>query len=100
MSVSTYKKSVLGKCALLLAAASVNAHADEDATMHTQVYEAMSPEMREAVRELKAEQKNEAERRTQERVSTDDGSNVIFIGDHPVAVAAVNEDGEIIVAEF
>ena len=100
MVVSINRKSLLINCALLLAASGLTAHADEDATMHTQVYEAMSPEMREAIRDLKAEQKNEADRQTQERSATSDGSQVIFVGDHPVAVAAMNEDGEIIVTEF
>ena len=99
MSILSCKKSLLFSCALM-ATAGINTHADEDATMHSQVYEAMSPEMREAIRELKAEQKNEAERQTQQKAATDDGEQVLYIGDHPVAVGAINEDGELIVTEF
>jgi hypothetical protein len=85
--------------ALLLFAAS-GLKADEDPSQHEQVLKIMSADMLDAVNQLKKEQRDLAAE--QNRLVDNDGQEmeVLFIGDHPVAVAATDENGKILVTEF
>ena len=85
--------------ALLLFAAS-GLKADEDSSQHQQVLKIMSADMLDAVNQLKKEQRDVAAE--QNRLANNDGQEmeVLFIGDHPVAVAATDENGKILITEF
>ena len=95
MAFSKHLLAVLG--ALCVSAPLI---ADEGVTEQQKVYDALSPEMRETIRKIKEGQVNTIEKQARSDGGVDTEVQVLIIKDHPVAVAAVNEDGEIIVTEF
>ena len=97
--MSGLRHTVSAIIALLLFAAS-GLKADEDSSQHQQVLKIMSADMLDAVNQLKKEQRDVAAE--QNRLADNDGQEmeVLFIGDHPVAVAATDENGKILITEF
>jgi hypothetical protein len=65
---------------------------------HQRLDELLTPEMKRAIAAQKQERRKEAERAGMQR----QGADVIIIKapSHPIAVAAIDENGEIIVAEY
>ena len=80
--------------------ASITLRAEENIAEHEQVYNALSPEMREAIEEIKKNQRELAGLRNQTASEDGASADVLHIPNHPVAVGAINEDGELIVTEF
>ena len=85
--------------ALLLFSAS-GLKADEDSSQHEQVLKLMSTDMLDAVNQLKKEQRDGAAEQNRLADKDGQGTEILFIGDHPVAVAATDENGKILVTEF
>lgn len=92
--------SMLRVATVLATLSSTTLHAKENITEHEQVRNALSPEMLEAIEEIKENQRKLAGARNQ--TVSEDGArvDVLYIENHPVAVGAINEDGELIVTEF
>ena len=65
---------------------------------HQRLDELLTPEMKRAIAAQKQQRREEAERAVAQR----QGADVIIIKapSHPIAVAAIDENGEIIVAEY
>jgi len=74
--------------------------ADEDSSQHEQVLKLMSADMLDAVNQLKKEQRDVAAEQNRLADKDGQGTEILFIGDHPVAVAVTDENGEILVTEF
>lgn len=85
--------------ALLLFAAS-GLKADEDSSQHEQVLKIMSADMLDAINQLKKEQRDVAAEQNRLADNDGQGAEILFIGDHPVAVAVTDENGKILVTEF
>jgi len=74
--------------------------ADEDSSQHEQVLKLMSTDMLDAVNQLKKEQRDGAAEQNRLADKDGQGAEILFIGDHPVAVAVTDENGKILVTEF
>ena len=74
------------------------AQGSDDVSPHERLDELLTPEMKRAIAAQKQQRREAAERAGMQR----QGGGVIIIDapSHPIAVAAVDENGEIIMAEY
>ena len=83
---------------LCLSPLSLVAQDATEASPHERLDELLTPEMKRAIAAQKQQRREEAERAGAQR----QGADVIIIKapSHPIAVTAIDENGEIIVAEY
>ena len=85
---------------MLTSIACTSSYADESVTEHERVYEALSPEMREAIEKIKEDQRQSADTQNLNTAGEQADMDVLHIQDHPVAVGAIGKDGELMISEF
>lgn len=83
---------------LCLSPLSLVAQDATEASPHQRLDELLTPEMKRAIADQKQQRREEAERAGAQRQGTD--VIIIKAPSHPIAVAAIDENGDIIVAEY
>ena len=83
---------------LCLAPLSLVAQEATEVSPHQRLDELLTPEMKRAIAAQKQQRREEAERAGAQRQGAD--LIIITAPSHPIAVAAVDENGELIIAEY
>lgn len=74
------------------------AQSSDEPSDHQRVDELLSPEMKAAIAQQKESQREKAENANRGRSGED--AQTLVVPNHPIAVAAVDEDGNLIVTEY
>lgn len=74
------------------------AQSSDEPSDHQRVDELLSPEMKAAIAQQKESQREKAENANRGRSGAD--AQTLVVPNHPIAVAAVDEDGNLIVTEY
>ena len=74
------------------------AQSSDEPSDHQRVDELLSPEMKAAIAQQKESQREKAENAIRGRSGAD--AQTLVVPNHPIAVAAVDEDGNLIVTEY